>query len=183
MNEFAPILPQDVLSELKKHLLIDGFQVVVDLKKSHGSCLVDAVSGRQLLDLYGSFGSMALGYNHPGLQQPRVKADLLEAACVKVANPDVYSTHLAGFVQTFHRVVGLPPLDRYFFLEGGSAAVENCIKAAMDWKVRRALAAGLGERGTQILHFERAFHGRGGYTLSLTNTDPIKTEYFARFDW
>jgi L-lysine 6-transaminase len=183
MNEFPKIVPQDVVSELEKHVLVDGFQIVVDLEKSRGSRLVDAVSGRQLLDLYGSFGSMPVGFNHPYLSQTRVQEDLIEAARVKVANPDVYSTHLARFVQTFHRVMGLPPLDRYFFIEGGSAAVENALKAAMDWKVRRNLSAGHGERGTQILHFERAFHGRGGYTLSLTNTDPRKTEYFAKFAW
>src|SRR5437879_835097 len=79
--------------------------------------------------------------------------------------------------------MGLPPLDRYFFIEGGSLAVENALKAAIDWKVRKNLAAGKGERGTEIIHFERAFHGRSGYTLSLTNTDPRKTAYFARFPW
>jgi L-lysine 6-transaminase len=183
MDEFPQIPPRQVVSELKKHILIDGFQIVVDLQKSRGSWLVDAVTGRQLLDLYGFFGSMPIGLNHPYLSLPHIEADLVEAAHVKVANPDVYSTHLAKFVQTFHRVVGLPPLNRYFFIEGGAAAVENSIKAAMDWKVRRNLAAGHGERGTQILHFEHAFHGRGGYTLSLTNTDPRKTEYFAKFAW
>ena len=40
-----------------------------------------------------------------------------------------------------------------------------------------------GERGTQVLHFRRAFHGRSGYTMSLTNTDPRKTDLFAKFDW
>src|SRR5207237_8849169 len=89
----------------------------------------------------------------------------------------------AAFVNKFNRVMGLPPLERYFFIEGGAIAVENALKAAMDWKVRKNLAAGRGERGTEILHFERAFHGRSGYTLSLTNTDPRKTEYFAKFQW
>src|SRR4029079_7575448 len=70
-----------------------------------------------------------------------------------------------------------------FFIEGGALAVENALKAAMDWKVRKNLAAGRGERGTQILHFKNAFHGRSGYTLSLTNTDPRKTDYFAKFPW
>jgi L-lysine 6-transaminase len=77
----------------------------------------------------------------------------------------------------------LPPLDRYLFIEGGALAVENCLKAAMDWKVRKNMAAGHGERGTQILHFRHAFHGRTGYTMSLTNTDPRKTDLFAKFDW
>jgi L-lysine 6-transaminase len=45
------------------------------------------------------------------------------------------------------------------------------------------MAAGHGECGTQVLHFRRAFHGRSGYTMSLTNTDPRKTDLFAKFDW
>jgi L-lysine 6-transaminase len=183
MSTSSQVLPTNVVSELEKHVLIDGFQIVVDLQKSRGSRLVDAATGRQLLDLYGFFGSMPIGYNHPYVNQAHTKAELLEAAGVKVANPDVYSTHLAKFIKTFGRVMGLPPLERYFLIEGGAVAVENTIKAAMDWKVRKNLAAGRGERGTQILHFERAFHGRSGYTLSLTNTDPRKTDYFAKFEW
>jgi L-lysine 6-transaminase len=79
--------------------------------------------------------------------------------------------------------MGLPPLHQYFFIEGGAAAVENALKAAMDWKVRKNVAAGVGERGTEIMHFERAFHGRSGYTMSLTNTDPRKVAFFAKFPW
>src|SRR6185295_7194805 len=62
-------------------------------------------------------------------------------------------------------------------------AVENALKAAMDWKVRKNIARGRGEYGTEIIHFKRAFHGRTGYTMSLTNTDPRKTDYFAKFTW
>src|SRR5439155_26091952 len=98
-------------------------------------------------------------------------------------NADVYSVQYATFVQTFARVMGLPPMERYFFIDGGALAVENALKAAMDWKVRKNLAAGRGECGTEIIHFERAFHGRTGYTLSLTNTDPRKTDLFAKFFW
>jgi L-lysine 6-transaminase len=126
---------------------------------------------------------MAVGFNHPWFDRLEVKEDLLEAARTKVANSDVYSRPYATFVQTFHHVLGLRPLDRYFFIEGGALAVENALKAAMDWKVRKNLAAGRGARGTEIVHFERAFHGRSGYTLSLTNTDPRKTDYFAKFNW
>jgi L-lysine 6-transaminase len=145
--------------------------------------LFDAASNRRLVDLYGFFGSMPVGFNHPYFDEPEVQRDLLRAAKVKVANSDVYSSSYAEFVDTFARVVGLSPLDRYLFIEGGALAVENTLKAAMDWKVRKNMAAGRGERGTQILHFQSAFHGRSGYTMSLTNSDPRKTELFAKFDW
>ena len=175
--------PSEVLEAIEQHVLLDGFKIVVDLEKSRGSHLYNAVDNRSLVDLYGFFGSMAVGFNHPYFNRADVQRDLLRAAKVKIANSDVYSGGYAEFVETFDRVVGFPPLERYLFIEGGALAVENCLKAAMDWKVRKNMAAGRGERGTQIMHFRHAFHGRSGYTMSLTNTDPRKTDLFAKFDW
>jgi L-lysine 6-transaminase len=172
-----------VLNVLEEHILLDGFKIVIDLEKSRGSYLVDAATGHRLIDLYGFFGSMPVGFNHPHFDEPGVQRDVLRAAKAKVANSDVYSEAYAKFVATFARVAGSPPLDRYLFVEGGALAVENTLKAAMDWKVRKNMAAGHGERGTEILHFRHAFHGRSGYTMSLTNTDPRKTDLFAKFDW
>jgi L-lysine 6-transaminase len=184
-----------VLQTIEQHVLLDGFKVVIDLEKSRGSYLYNLAGDRRLIDLYGFFGSMPVGYNHPYFDRDEVKRDLLRAAKVKIANSDVYSEGYAEFVETFSRVVGFPPLERYLFIEGGALAVENCLKAAMDWKVRKNMAAGQGparnaahsaaggERGTQVLHFRHAFHGRTGYTMSLTNTDPRKTDLFAKFDW
>ena len=175
--------PSCVLQTIGEHVLLDGFKIVIDLEKSRGSYLYDAANGHRLIDLYGFFGSLPVGFNHPRFDEPEVKRNLLRAAKVKVANSDVYSQAYAEFIDTFSRVVGLPPLERYLFIDGGALAVENCLKAAMDWKVRKNMAAGHGERGTHVLHFRHAFHGRSGYTMSLTNTDPRKTDLFAKFDW
>ena len=177
------ISPSKVLEEIEQHVLLDGFKIVIDLDRSRGPYLHNAVTNKPLIDFYGFFGSMPVGFNHPHFDDPAVQRDLLRAAKVKIANSDVYSEGYAELVETFERVVGLPPLERYLFIEGGAPAVENCLKAAMDWKVRKNMAAGKGERGTQVLHFCRAFHGRSGYTMSLTNTDPRKTDLFAKFDW
>src|ERR1700737_4080690 len=131
-----------VLNVLDQHILLDGFKIVIDLEKSRGSYLVDAATGHRLIDLYGFFGSMPVGFNHPYFEKPEVKRDLLRAAKVKIANSDVYSEGYAEFVDTFAGVVGLPPLERYLFIEGGALGVENCLKAAMDWKVRKKMAGG-----------------------------------------
>jgi L-lysine 6-transaminase len=173
----------DVLHTIERHVLLDGFKVVIDLEKSRGSYIYNAATDSQLIDLYGFFGSLPVGYNHPYFEQEDVRCDLLRAAGIKIANSDVYSEGYARFVETFERVAGMPPLERYLFIEGGALAIENTLKAAMDWKVRKNMAAGRGERGTDVLHFRRAFHGRSGYTMSLTNTDPRKTDLFAKFDW
>lgn len=182
-REGNSVPPQSVIAELEQHLLVDGFKIVFDPVRSRGCVLVDAVTGREILDLYGFYASQPIGYNHPHFARPDVQADLLTAAGVKVANADMYSTQMATFVKTLARVMGTPELPRYFFIEGGALAVENALKAAMDWKVRKNLAAGRGERGTEIIHFKNAFHGRSGYTMSLTNTDPRKVYYYARFPW
>ncbi|MBX3396776.1 MAG: L-lysine 6-transaminase [Phycisphaerae bacterium] len=179
----AKINPTNVLAELKKHILVDGFEIVVDLERSHGCRLYDAHSDRSLIDLYSFYASMPVGFNHPHFQRSEVQDDLLAAASIKVANSDVYSVQMARFVNTFVRVVGTPELPKLFFIEGGALAVENALKAAMDWKVQKNLAAGRGEIGTEVLHLRHCFHGRSGYTMSLTNTDPNKTAYFAKFDW
>jgi L-lysine 6-transaminase len=183
MNTQWTVPPYAVVADLERHVLVDGFRIVLDLQKSQGSRLVDASNHRELIDFYGFYGSLPVGFNHPYFDLPEVQSELLQAAKTKVANCDVYTTFYATFVDIFSRVAGLPPLERYFFIDGGALAVENALKAAMDWKVRKNLATGRGERGTDIIHFQRAFHGRSGYTMSLTNTDPRKTDYFAKFPW
>ena len=182
-NESRPRNAGNALETLEKHILLDGFKIVFDLEKSRGSYIYDEPTGRRLIDFYGFFGSVPVGFNHPHFSKPEVQAELLQAATIKIANSDVYSQAYADFVETFTRVAPLPPLSRYLFIEGGGLAVENCLKAAMDWKVQKNIAAGRGERGTEILHFRHAFHGRTGYTMSLTNTDPRKVALFAKFNW
>ncbi len=179
------VAPKDVHSRLSEHLLVDGFHLVVDLAASRGSWLVDARDGREYLDLYTFFASAPLGANPPGLvDDPGFMRLLGEVAANKPANPDTYSTHLAEFVETFSRVLGDPALPHLFFVEGGALAVENALKTAFDWKSRRNEAAGRSPGlGTKVMHLTRAFHGRSGYTLSLTNTDPVKTDRFPKFDW
>jgi L-lysine 6-transaminase len=177
--------PERVHEALARHVLADGYKLVYDTRASHGSWLVDARSGDEYLDLYTFFASAALGSNPAGLaDDPGFMAVLAEAAANKPANPDMYTTHYAQFVETFARVLGDPALPHLFFVEGGALAVENALKTAFDWKSRRNEAAGRpAGLGGQVLHLTRAFHGRSGYTLSLTNTEPAKTDRFPKFDW
>ncbi len=177
--------PGDVLRVLGEHLLVDGFDLVLDLKRSRGRTLVDERDGTEYLDMFGFFASSALGMNHPDLaDDPAFLLELAEAAVNKPSNSDVYTTQMARFVDTFERVLGDPRLPHLFLVDGGALAVENALKVAFDWKSRRNEAAGRDAAlGSKVLHLRHAFHGRSGYTLSLTNTDPIKVARFPRFDW
>ncbi|MQA02698.1 MAG: L-lysine 6-transaminase [Streptosporangiales bacterium] len=179
------VTPEQVHESLRQHLLVDGFKLVLDTAKSSGSWLVDARTGARYLDFYTFFASAPLGANPPGIvEDAAFMRHLADIAANKPANSDVYSTAYAEFVATFSRVLGDPALPHLFFVEGGGLAVENALKAAFDWKSRRNEAAGRSrDLGTKVLHLTRAFHGRTGYTMSLTNTDPNKTDRFPKFDW
>jgi L-lysine 6-transaminase len=177
------IPPGAVHETLRRHLLALGYPIVLDLEQSHGSYAVDALTGARYLDFASFYGSNPLGYSHPGMLERETQARLARAATMKVGNPDFYTQYFAEFVDTLSRTAAPPELPHYFFVEGGALAVENGMKAAFDWKVRKNLKAGRAAGDCQILHFEQAFHGRSGYALSVTNTDPAKTLHFPKFDW
>ena len=179
------VQPADVHAVLGRHMLADGYDIVMDLAKSKGSWLFDAKRGRAVLDFFTNFASCPIGYNHPRLDNPEFRERIANAAINKPANSDIYTTYMAEFVETFARLAVPPSHQKHlFFVEGGALGIENAIKTAFDWKVRNNFRKGYpSERGGQIMHLREAFHGRTGYTLSLTNTDPRKTQFFPKFDW
>ena len=180
------VQPAEVHSVLSRHMLADGYDIVMDLKKSKGSWVFDSRSGRYILDFFTNFASCPVGYNHPKMDTPEFRERLADVAMNKPANSDIYTTYMAEFVETFARVAVPPSLNKHmFFIEGGALGIENALKSAIDWKIRKNMKKGVtGEKGTQIMHLRECFHGRSGYTLSLTNTaDPRKTQYFPKFDW
>ena len=179
------ISPAEVHATLRTSLLVDGYDFVLDTVASRGSWLVDARDGIRYLDMFSFYGSNALGMNHPALADDAVFRELIgRVALNKPTSSGVYTTEYADFVDTFRRVVGDPALPHLFFIEGGALAVENALKVAFDWKSRRNESAGRpAELGTQVAHLTRAFHGRTGYTTSLTNSAAVKVARFPKFDW
>ncbi len=179
------VSPENVQASLNKHILADGFDLTFDMEKSNGVYIYDSKHKRTLLDFFTCFASVPLGYNHPKMVNDETfKKNLMLAALTNPSNSDIYTTQYAQFVETFDRV-GIPEyLPHAFFISGSSLAIENALKAAMDWKVQKNFAKGhKQEKGFKVIHFEHAFHGRSGYTLSLTNTRPVKTNWFAKFKW
>jgi len=177
------VASEDVFSILEANILVDGFHLVVDLEKSHGSYMVDVLQGKEYLDCYTYFASLPIGHNHPKMGDDGFRAALMRAASSNPANSDLYTREFAAFVQTFRAVAAPEEFCHLFFVAGGALAVENALKVAFDWKRQKNRAAGIEGGGDKILHFREAFHGRSGYTLSLTNTDPAKTDDFPQFDW
>ncbi len=178
------IRPSEVHATLNRHMLADGFDLVIDLQKSHGSYIYDSRANKTLLDFFTFFASGAIGMNHPKMTTPEFLEKLGRAAVHKPSNSDAYTVEMAEFVETFAQIAQPSYLPHAFFIEGGALGNENALKAAFDWKVRKNFAKGYThEVGTQVIHFKHAFHGRTGYTLSLTNSEPVKIQYFPKFNW
>jgi L-lysine 6-transaminase len=165
-------------------MLADGLDLVLDLRKSHGCQLYDSRNGKYYLDCFSFFGTAPLGCNHPRLCDPDFVKKIGEVAVNNPSNSDVYTVEMAEFVNTFSSIAMPKHFQHLFFISGGALAVENALKVAFDWKIRKNLDAGKDEKGNQIIHFKDAFHGRSGYTLSMTNTFNLnKTKYFTKFNW
>jgi L-lysine 6-transaminase len=177
--------PEAVHETIARCMLADGYPFVMDLAKSRGQYIHDAKTGRDLLDCMTFYASRPVAFDHPGLLDPEYQSRLLLAASrTKPANGDVYTVEYAEFVETFRRLALGQGMKHLFLIDGGSAAVENAMKAAFDWKARKNKAAGRRPMHGKAIHFKNAFDGRGGYAISLTNTaDPNKTKYFPKWKW
>ncbi len=179
------ITPANVHKTIGKYMLADGLDLVLDLKKSKGCYIFNSRTQEYMLDGFSFFASAPLGCNHPKLTTPEFKNKLVDVAINKPTNSDLYTTEMAEFVEAFHKHAVPNIFHHLFFISGGALGIENGLKTAFDWKIRKNIAAGKKETlGTQVIHFKEAFHGRTGYTLSLTNTfNQNKVKYFTKFNW
>ena len=183
-TELKNITAQNVHDVLRRKMLVDGFDFVLDLERSHGLTIVDQKTGDEYLDFFSFFASSPVGINHPKINNPEFREILATAAVNKTSNSDIYTIEMAKFVDTLTRVAVPDYFKHLFFIDGGTLAVENGLKTAFDWKVRKNFLKGYKEeRGHQVIHFREAFHGRSGYTMSLTNTDPVKIANYPKFKW
>lgn len=178
------VAPNAVFDTLRKYMIVDGLDVVMDLDKSQGAYIYDSRSNKPYLDMFSFVASNPLGMNHPKLNNPDFINYIGKIALNKPSNSDIYCSEMAEFVQSFFSIA-VPSYFKYsFFIEGGGLAVENALKTAFDWKVKKNFKKGYKEeKGHQVIHFQQAFHGRTGYTMSLTNTDPTKTALYPKFNW
>jgi L-lysine 6-transaminase len=175
---------EKVREDIAKYMLADGFHLVLDLKNSYRNKIIDERNGDVYIDFFTFFASNPLGMNHPKLNSEYFREKLGNSAVNKPSNSDIYTTQMAEFVDSFGRIAKPDYMKHLFFVDGGALAVENGLKVAFDWKVRKNFKKGYNEeKGHKVIHFKEAFHGRSGYTMSLTNTDPNKVNYFPKFDW
>lgn len=185
----------EVHAQIAKYLPEGSEPIVVDLEGSQGPYLRDALTGKDYIDFFTYFASTPIGHNHPKMHDSAFIEKLLSVAITKPSSSDFYTTYMAEFVETFARLAMPADMKHLFLISGGALAVENGLKVAFDWKARKNFAhlakpapKGQPHRidgfGSKVIHFREAFHGRSGYTMSMTNTeDARKYLYFPKFDW
>jgi L-lysine 6-transaminase len=181
-----------VHAQIAKYLPPGSEPIVVDIEGSQGPYLRDALTGKDYIDFFTYFASAPIGHNHPKMHDSAFIEKLLSVAITKPSSSDFFTTYMAEFIETFARLAMPADMQHLFLISGGTLAVENGLKTAFDWKVRKNFARiskdgkmpRIDGLGSKVIHFREAFHGRSGYTMSLTNTDDArKYLYFPKFDW
>jgi|SRR5581483_4936733 len=142
--------------QLVKVLKTIGYDV--SYTGARGQYLFDA-DGNRYLDLLSGYGVFAIGRNHPKVVDALTK--VLQAGLPHLVQMDV--TILAGLLA--ERLVGkMPPgLEKIFFCNSGTEAVEAAIKFAR-YATRR----------TKIVHVDHAFHGLTYGALSINGFDDFR---------
>lgn len=153
----------------------DKLPFKVNFERSRDSWMYDDITKKEYLDCFTSHAAMPIGWNHPDFDYKRFKHILFH----NISNSDLLSEPYEDFVKQFKEFT--PDFKHHFFIAGGTLGVENALKAAFDYKSQKIGL--LHENHINVIHFTKAFHGRSGYTLSLTNTTPDKTDRFPKFQW
>jgi L-lysine 6-transaminase len=167
-----------------RYILVDHFDVIYDIDKSNGNFIYDKKNDRMLLDAFSFIASNPLGHNHQKLSDPNFERKLLRAAKVNPSNSDILTEEYVEFLEKFFDIAVPSYFRDSFFIAGGCLAVENAIKTAFDWKYKKLIERGIkiNPNDLKIVHFKNSFHGRSGYTMSMTNTaDPRKHQFFPKF--
>eukprot|EP01013_Petalomonas_cantuscygni_P013830 TRINITY_DN2848_c0_g1_i1.p1 TRINITY_DN2848_c0_g1~~TRINITY_DN2848_c0_g1_i1.p1 ORF type:complete len:496 (-),score=145.06 TRINITY_DN2848_c0_g1_i1:179-1666(-) len=174
---------REMIAELNKYVIVEPKPFAVNLAESKGMYLA-SIDGPRIFDWAGYYGSKLITHNHPGLYTPEYTKRLLVAANNKTANPDFLTQECLDYYRLLHRIA--PKCMRSHELEiyavnSGAEAVENMLKYFIvihNEKLRRKGILSTASR--RFLYFDRAYHGRTLFSLSVTHMpqDPEGTKDF-----
>lgn len=157
--------------EFNRYCINANMPFAVDLIGSRG-CYLRTADGQQILDFAGYYGSKLLGHNHPGLETSEFQKRLLVAAINKTPNPDFLTTECLDF---YRLVFSLAPRSmaasnglEVYAVNSGAEVVENMLKYLIS-RFNSSRRSNTGKR--RLISFERSFHGRTVFSLSITNVN------------
>ena len=181
-SQFPGKKSNKILKEFCKYTSAGKKPFVIDLEKCHDSFLV-TVDGQEILDFENHYASKLIAYNHPGLYEPEYLKKLLFAANNKTANPDHVTTELVEYYKLLHEIAPKcmkkeGNIDIMCF-NSGAEAVENAMKYCVAlWYEKHENNQLSSLVKPCFISFDKAFHGRSVYTLSVTDMphNPTATE-------
>ena len=156
MNDSPAILERE-----RRFLMQTYNRYPVVLARGKGVFLYD-LEGRRYLDFVAGLGVNALGHAHP-----RIVKIIREQAARAIHLSNLYYNEYQGLLA--EKLCGLSGLQRGFFSNSGTEAIEGSIKLA-----RLAGHRTGGERKSQLVALQGSYHGRTFGAMSLTGQDKYR---------
>jgi predicted acetylornithine/succinylornithine family transaminase len=147
----------------RKHLIQTYARFPLVIERGKG-CWVWDTKGTKYLDFVAGLGVNALGHGHPRI----LKAMREQAARVIHVSNLYYHPYQGPLAAALAKVTGL---DRVFFCNSGTEAVEGAIKLA------RARAIKMGKEKFEVVALDNSFHGRTIGALSATGQAKYRQDF------
>lgn len=152
---------EQILEHERRFLLQTYNRYPIALARGKGVFLYD-VEGRRYLDFVAGLGVNALGHAHP-----RIVKAIREQSARVIHLSNLYYNEYQGLLA--EKLCGLSGMQRAFFSNSGTEAIEGSIKLA-----RLAGHKVGGEAKCQLVALEGSYHGRTFGAMSLTGQDKYR---------
>src|SRR3989442_6275305 len=164
-----PVKQDARLLDAEKFLLPTYKRPPVVMTHGRGAYVFDA-TGKRYLDFLGGIAVNALGHAHPRV----VKVIRREAArAIHLSN--LYHNAFQGPLA--RKLAGWSGLDRAFFSNSGTEAIDGAMKLARLYGRQPDEPAGTAAKKQRFLALENSFHGRTFGAISVTSTEKYRLPF------
>jgi acetylornithine/N-succinyldiaminopimelate aminotransferase len=161
--------PDTRLLDAEKFLLPTYKRQPVVMTHGRGAYIYDA-AGKEYLDFLGGIAVNALGHAHTRI----VKVIRREAARAIHLSNLYHNAHQGPLARKLARWSGL---DRVFFANSGTEAIDGALKLARLFGRQPDEAAGTTAKKHRFLALENSFHGRTFGAISVTSTEKYRLPF------
>jgi predicted acetylornithine/succinylornithine family transaminase len=151
---------QEIVEREQRYLVHTYARYPLAIAKGKGVFVYD-VDGRRYLDLVGGLGVNALGHAHP-----RIVKTIREQAARAIHVSNLYYNEYQGALA--ERLTAAAGLDRAFFSNSGTEAIEGALKLA------RIAGHAVSQGKCHMVALAGSFHGRTFGAMSLTGQEKYR---------
>ncbi len=156
-------VPDQIVAFEKQYLLQNYARYPLVLRRGRGCWLYD-FQGKRYLDLLSGIGVNALGHAHP-----RITKVIREQSALLVHSSNLYYHEYQGLLAK--KLAEVSGLDRVFFCNSGTEAVEGAIK------MMRSHGRHISPEKIEIVSLDNSFHGRTMGALSITGQPKYRKDF------